>query len=247
MTFTPPIETFDVNFDSLTPRKIEKPDKTPWLFGGLDLAKRVHTSAFESVELTDEGILEEFGFRVWEHASGGKVAKDLQVVNNKHPHQMIGFDRSGVGDYAIELFDTSILPMTPIVTTQKMKIDIVNSIGILRDKGLLKFKKNSPVPHQLASQQEKRNKETNSVSYPHGSVANDSLWALGYAIIPALQYLIHSGEPYIIHQGDSLYHSKTKPDIDNQLAKMMGQDSFGENIHGTVDKMNFLRNYKKRI
>jgi len=246
MTLTNQVETFDVNFENIKTRKIETPDDTPWLFGGLDLAKRIHTSAFESFQLTKEGKLEEFGFQVWDHTRYGIVAEGVQTIHHKHPHQLIGFDRSGVGDAAIELFDTSILPMTPIVTTQKMKIDIVNCIGILRDKKILKFKKNSPVPIQLEGQQEKRNNETNSVSYPHGSVPNDSLWAAGYAIIPALQYLIHSGEPYAIRRGvDSLYYPKQKMNIDNDLAKMMGQDSFSENITGSADKMNFLRKYKK--
>lgn len=247
MTLTNEVETFDVNFEAIKPRKIETPDDTPWLFGGLDLAKRVHSSAFESFQLTDEGILEEYGFESWEHTRYGIVAEKVQVIHEKHPHQLIGFDRSGVGDAAIELFDTSILPMTPIVTTQKMKIDIVNCIEILRDKKILKFKKNSPVPRQLEGQQEKRNKETNTVSYPHGSVPNDSLWAAGYAIIPALQYLIHSGEPFVIRTGDSLHYPKQKMDIDNELARMMNQDTFGENFRGSADKMRFLRNYKRKF
>ena len=36
-------------------------------------------------------------------------------------------------------------------------------------------------------------------------------------------------------------------DIDNELAKMMNQDTFGENFRGSADKMRFLRNYKKQV
>ena len=175
-------------------------DKPPLYFGGMDFAKRVHTSALEIFQLEDstklnDSILIERGFKIWDHVNYKQISLDTHKIYQKFTMYQIGFDRSGVGDAAIELFDTTALPMTPILTTNKFKVDMVNSIETLRQSGRIKFGKDSPVPNQLDGQLEHKDPRTGTLSYPHGSVPNDSLMATGYAVNVAIPFMVHADDP----------------------------------------------------
>jgi len=69
------------------------------------------------------------------------VAKDTHDIYKKYPMYEIGFDHSGVGQGAIELFDNITLPMIPIETTNRFKVDMFNSAQILLETGQLKLAK----------------------------------------------------------------------------------------------------------
>lgn len=208
------------------------------LFGGMDFAKRVHSSALEILQNKGDK-LEEVAYKVWEHTQYKQISIDTHRYYKTYPMTQIGFDRSGVGDAAIELFDTVTLPMIPIITTNKQKVDMVNSIQILLDAGQLKLAPNSPVKAQLEGQEQKINKQTNTVSYPHGSVPNDSLLALGYAVYVAIPFLISADIPMIIRKGsDNLNYMKY--DVDAALDKLMGVNP-NNKYRGTANKLKFYR------
>lgn len=207
-----------------------KNTNSPLYFGGIDFAKRVHTSALEIFELIDDtklndSILIERGHKVWNYVNYRQISIDTHTIYKKFSMYQIGFDRSGVGDAAIELFDITTLPMTPILTTNKFKIDMVNSIETLRQSGRIKFGKNSPVPAQLDGQLEHKNPSTGTLSYPHGSVPNDSLMAAGYAVNVAVPFMTHADNPIIYRQGnDNLYYSP-KEDIQMMMDNLLERKS----------------------
>lgn len=211
-----------------TPKYLE--GKSPLYFGGMDFAKRVHTSTLEIFELNDDtklndSILIERGHKIWDHVNYRQISLDTHKIYKKFSMYQIGFDRSGVGDAAIELFDTITLPMIPILTTNKFKIDMVNSIETLRQSGRIKFGKNSPVPTQLDGQLEHKNPSTGTISYPHGSIPNDSLMATGYAVHVAIPFMVHADDPIIYRQGSDNLHYSPKEDIQIMMDSLLGRGS----------------------
>ena len=72
---------------------IPKPDNQGdkrLLFGGMDFAKRVHTSALEIFELEDstklnDSILVEKGFKVWEHVNYKQISIDTHKIYPQFP------------------------------------------------------------------------------------------------------------------------------------------------------------------
>lgn len=198
------------------------------LFGGVDLAKRIDHSAFESIKLQD-GILKEKYYMEWPHTNYAIVATDLKKIHAKLPQELIGFDRSGVGDAASELFDKSFIPLTPIVTTMNTKIDIIHIVRTLFQKGYLQVDRESPtenrdtddLPTQIEEQEEIISKAGNTLyQHPQGK-HDDRFWALGYACYVAIPFLINVA-PVSIKQGvDDLQYMEER-DIDAEIDQMMG-------------------------
>jgi len=217
----------DYALTSPLPKSEPPPPEEPLRFGGLDLAKRVHTSALEILKITKEDNLVEEGYKIWPHVKFGQVSKDVHIINAKMPMTHIGFDRSGVGDAAIEVFDTVTLPMTPILTTNTRKIDMFNSIETLMETGQLKLSKKSPLKEQYENQQRKIDPQTGSVKYPHGSTPNDSLMALGYAVYVALPFMVNVDVPMIIKRGSDQLNHYTEYNVDDYLSKLLGYESAG--------------------
>lgn len=229
------------------PKATPKEDK-PLYFGGMDFAKRVHTSALEIFELVDgdklnDSVLIERAFRVWEHVNYKQISIDTHRIYPKFPMYQIGFDRSGVGDAAIELFDTTALPMVPLITTNKFKVDMVNSIETLRQSGRIKWGKNSPVPEQLDGQLEHKNPSTGTLSYPHGSVPNDSLMATGYAVAVAVPFMVHADEPIIIRKGGDNLNYYARDDMQKMINKLLGKDTNQKYISGYTRYKQTYNNY----
>lgn len=217
-----------------------KPKEEPLYFGGMDLAKVVHSSAIDILELKDD-ILYERAWNIWPHVNYMQVSKDTHTIFKKYPCFEIGFDHSGVGQAAIELFDTITLPMVPIETTNKFKVDAFNSAQILLDSGKLKLAKNSPVIEQYEGQQMIINPKTGSIQYPHGSVPNDLLMAQLYAISRAIPYMVNSDLPLII-TSDTNMSSKN---LNYKLDELMGISNQKERRSYGVEKYRYKRQFEK--
>lgn len=200
----------------------------PLRFGGLDLAKRIDHSAMIMLKW-DGGILKQEGHLIWPHVNYSKVAEDVKQINRKKPCEMIGFDRSGVGDAASELFDKSEIPLNPIVTTMNTKIDIIHIIRGLFDKRILQVDKMSELPRQI-SEQEEQVTDAGNLKYSHPPDSHDDLfWALGYACYTAIPWIINM-PPVNIKQGhDGLKHYERN--VDEEINRLMGDtdslQSFG--------------------
>lgn len=208
----------------------KKPPKVHYdlLFGGTDLAKRIDHSAFESLHL-DKGVLREKYFMEWPHTNYAIVARDLKKIHTKLPHELIGFDRSGVGDAAIELFDRSFIPLTPIVTTMNMKIDIIHIVRTLFQKGYLLVDRESEtsnkgtddLPTQIEEQEEIVSKAGNMLYQHPPKKHDDRFWALGYACYVALPFLMNKA-PIAIKQGVDQMYNMGPRDVDAEINAIMG-------------------------
>jgi len=226
------------------PKPEPKKEEDPFLFGGLDLAKRVDSSAFSMLNLKGD-TLHEYKAKIWDHVNYAKVSLDVHEFHKKWPMSQIGFDRSGVGDAAIELFDTVTIPMVPVLTTNTRKIDMINSVETLMQTGQLKLSKKSPLKEQYENQQRKIDPQTGNIKYPHGSTPNDLFLALCYCVYVALPYMISADIPMIIKRGsDQLNHYKDY-NVDDYLAKALGYPSasgFGDvTIHQSTAQRLFRK------
>lgn len=219
----------------------EKEDEEPLYFGGLDFGKVVHSSAIDIIELKNDVIIEK-AWNIWPHVKYTQVSKDTHIIFKKYPMFEIGFDHSGVGQAAIELFDEITLPMIPIETTNKFKVDMYNSVQILLDSGQLKLARNSPIIEQYEGQQMVINAKTGSIQYPHGSVANDLLMAQLYAISRALRYLIHSNLPSIITSNTNKMTSK---DLNLGLDELMGVSHQRERMQYSANRYRYKNNFER--
>ena len=197
-------------------------DKT-MRFGGLDLAKRTDHSALEILKIKDDILIEE-GYLLWGHVNYGQVAKDLHKIHKAKPMNIIGFDRTGVGDAAIELFDIITLPMVPIIMTNNRKIECVNAVQTMFQTGQLKIGSKSPVREQLEMQQVKKSSAGNLI-YEHPSGTHDDLfWALAYAVFVSVPFIAAGDHPPIIKRGSEGFVQQNY-DIDSFLSKMLGTES----------------------
>jgi len=227
------------------PRKpdLEKPIDKTMRFGGLDLAKRTDHSALEILKIKDDTLIEE-GFLVWDHVNYGQVAKDLHKIHKQKGMNIIGFDRTGVGDAAIELFDVITLPMEPIVMTNNRKIECVNAVQTMFQTGQLKISSKSPVREQLEMQQVKKSTAGNLI-YEHPSGTHDDLfWALAYAAYVAVPFIAGDMHPAIIKRGqDGLVQNKY--DVDSFLNKMLGGENHSMSDYD-VNRRNRARMFEPR-
>ncbi len=197
-------------------------DKT-MRFGGLDLAKRTDHSALEILKIKNGKLIEE-GYLLWGHVNYGQVARDMHKIHKKKPMNIIGFDRTGVGDAAIELFDVITLPMEPIIMTNNRKIECVNAVQTMFQTGQLKIGSKSPVREQLEMQQVKKSTAGNLI-YEHPSGTHDDLfWALAYAVFVSVPFIAAGDHPPIIKRGsDQLVQNNY--DVDAFLNKMLGTEN----------------------
>lgn len=192
-------------------------------FAGLDLAKRVDHSALAilrmkySKELGHNYLYQE-AHQMWPHINYKIVAADCWKIFNKYPWEMLGFDRSGVGDAAQELFDVQALNMQEIITTMERKKDIIKII-----KGLFEMKKlvvdsESEIKQQILEQETIISNAGNEL-YQHPPRRHDDLfWALGYACYVALPYVIGMPAPIIRR----IAPENRERDIDAEIDSMMG-------------------------
>ena len=231
------IKTGDIE-NPITP---EKKKEEPFYIGGMDLAKVLHSSALDILELKNDTLIET-AWKIWPHVSYATVAKETHDAYKKYPMYEIGFDHSGVGQAAIELFDNITLPMIPIETTNKFKVDMFNSAQILLETGQLKLAKNSPISSQWSGQSVVINEKTGSIQYPHGSVSNDLVMALLYAISRAIPFLINSNVPLIITSDTNNISNKN---LNQGLDELMGISSQKERRHYSANKYRYKRQFEK--
>lgn len=191
----------------------------PIFFGGLDLAKRIDSTYLEVLRL-EKGILYDHAGKQWPHVKYGYIAQDVQKLQLKLNMEQIGIDRSGVGDGAIELFDTSALPLVPIVMTIQRKLDIIHIMRILLNIGRLKVERGSDLEKEITEQQEEITNAGNpTYKHPTGK-HDDRFWALGYACLVALPYMVNM-PPAVIKVGfekDVFDES----DMTNMITHLMG-------------------------
>ena len=218
-------------------------DKT-MRFGGLDLAKRTDHSALEILKIKDDTLIEE-GFLLWGHVNYGQVAKDLHKIHKQKPMNIIGFDRTGVGDAAIELFDVITLPLEPIVMTNNRKIECVNAVQTMFQTGQLKISSKSPVREQIEMQQVKKSAAGNLI-YEHPSGTHDDLfWALAYAAYVAVPFIAGGDHPIVIRRGsDKLVQHNY--DTDELLNKLLGTESHSMSEYDT-NRMSRRRLFEPKI
>jgi len=198
--------------------------QAPIRIGGMDLAKRVDHSAFIILKLED-GILKQEAHYIWPHVKYGQVAGDVLKFQNQLPMEKIGFDRNSVGDFAVELFDKTALPMEGIVTTMKSKLDMINVLKILFHQGLLKIDKHSELVTQI-SEQEQIITDAGNTTFKHIPGRHDDLfWALCYACYVALEYVVNMIDPIIRYTPSD----KVENTMDDLISSVIGEDatSFG--------------------
>lgn len=189
--------------------------QAPIRIGGMDLAKRVDHSAFIILKL-DEGILKQEAHYIWPHVKYGVVAGDVLKFQNKFPMEKIGFDRNSVGDFAVELFDKTALPMEGIKTTMQSKLDMINVLKILFHQGLLQIDKKSELVTQI-SEQEQIITDAGNTTYKHIPGRHDDLfWALCYACYVSLEYVVNMVDPIIRYTPDRS-GEKTVEDVINSV------------------------------
>lgn len=214
---TTPVTIQGFNPNKPIPKHIES---HPMRFGGIDLAKRSDHSAIIILKY-DNGILKQEGHYEWPHVNYAVVAKDTAIIHSKMPMELIGFDRSGVGDAASELFDKSMLPLTPIVSTMNRKIDMIRIVRALFNKGILKVDQNTKLPEQIQEQEEYISKAGNSL-YNHPTGRHDDMfWALAFACFVAVPFILNQTPPSIKQGYDDMYHFKER-DIDAEIEQLMG-------------------------
>lgn len=180
----------------------ENPDPYVMRVGGMDLAKRHDHSAFIVLRL--ERVKDELYFWIeaqmeWPHVNYKTIANDCLKIYRNFPMDKIGFDRSGVGDAASELFDKTTLPMEEVVSTMQRKMDIISIIkGLLENK---KLKLDPQTARKIMDQmlaQERIISDAGNELYKHPANAHDDLfWALGYACYVGLPYIVGYAEPVI--------------------------------------------------
>lgn len=186
----------------------------------MDLAKRVDHSAFIILKL-DNGVLKQEAHYIWPHVKYGKVASDVLKFQNNLPMEKIGFDRNSVGDFAIELFDKTALPMEGIKTTMQSKLDMINVLKILFHQGLLKIDKNTELVTQI-SEQEQIITDAGHTTFKHIPGRHDDLfWALCYACYVSLEYVVNMIEPIIRYTPDP----KGEKTVDDVIDAVMGGES----------------------
>lgn len=192
----------------------------PIRIGGMDLAKRVDHSAFIILKL-DDGILKQEAHYIWPHVKYGKVAGDVLKFQNKLPMEKIGFDRNSVGDFAVELFDKTALPMEGIKTTMQSKLDMINVLKILFHQGLLKIDKDSELVTQI-SEQEQIITDAGNTTYKHIPGRHDDLfWALCYACYVALEYVVNMVDPIIRYTPTP----NAEQTVDDVISSVMGGEA----------------------
>lgn len=210
----------EIALQPTTQQEIE--DIKPIFFGGIDLAKRVDSSCITILEL-DHGILKQRAIYKWPHVKYGIVARDTEKFHSKIPMELLGIDRQGVGDAAIEMFGAYSLPLVPISTTGNTKIDIIHIIRILFNIGKLKIARGSELEKELVEQQETVTKAGN-LKYSHPSGRHDDMfWSLGYACYVALPYMVNM-PPAIIKTGfrKQVFDSN---DFEKMINDLMGSDA----------------------
>lgn len=200
--------------------EFQKRVQSPIRIGGLDLAKRVDHSAFIILKL-DDGILKQEGHLIWPHVKYGQVASDILKIQQKMPMDKIGFDRNSVGDFAVELFDKTALPMEGIKTTMQSKLDMINVLKMLFHQGLLKVDGKTELITQISEQEQIITDAGNTV-YKHIPGRHDDLfWALCYSCYVAMEFVVNMVEP-IVRYTPNPPSEKTVDDI---ISTVMGDDA----------------------
>lgn len=204
------VEEFGLKKGQIQPRLIagEKPqekEQAPYIIrvGGMDLAKRVDHSAFIVLRL--EKLKDgDFYFWIeaqmeWPHVNYKTIAAEALEIMALYPMDKIGFDRSGVGDAASELFDKVTLPLEPIVTSQPNKLDMISILTGLITSHKIKF--NPETARKIMDQamgEQKVISDAGNILYRHPpNQHNDLFWALCYACFVGLPYVVGFAQPTI--------------------------------------------------
>lgn len=229
---TKPFQTKPVLIKGHRPDEPVEEEEYIFRFGGMDLAKRNDHSAFECLRLyreakTGDFYLQEEAFMEWPHVNYKRVADDMLRIHGRFPMEQLGFDRSGVGDAASELFDKSTLPMVEIVSTMERKKDIVKIVKGLMEQTTtngrpkLVIDKFTDLKQQLMEQETIISKAGNELYEHPPNRHDDRFWALGYACYVAIPYVIGYPEPIIRRVGVD----PEVRDIDAEIDALMGFDS----------------------
>lgn len=158
------------------------------LFGGLDVAIRVDNTSFCSLELREDGVLEQYGLLFFPHIHPKKIGETLAEVNKEDPHIGIGFDRLGTGEL-VNLFPPSIVKlMHPIISSVPGKQDMIGLLRSLLDAKKIVIHDDDLVKEIL--EQEKYISDAGNALYRHPSgFHDDRFWSLAYAAQEATSFL----------------------------------------------------------
>lgn len=210
-------------------------------FGGLDLAKRVDHSALQILQIKEgTDCLEDYAYQIWPHVNYNTVAKNMLKIQQAHPMNLVGYDRTGVGDAVIELFDAITIPFTPIMMSRTKKIQAIYAVQMMLQTGQLKLDKKSPIREQIETQQLTKTPAGN-ITYNHPSGTHDDLfWGLAYAVLASIEY-ITQGHEWIIKQGYKSNHNMSSED---RAMNDKGFNDIFSSGNNTMSDSNVKYNYK---
>lgn len=156
-------------------------------FGGCDVAQRIDNTCLAMVQRNSNGILEEVGLRVWPHTKFGLIAQDIGKIQAVERMTAIGYDHTGIGTVAEQLFPSNI-PKYPIISSAPMKNAIINFMNAMFSKNFLII--HSPeLKKELLAQQKEVSLAGNILYHHQPGRHDDRLWAFGYACATAyMQY-----------------------------------------------------------
>jgi hypothetical protein len=162
-------------------------------FGGLDLAKRTDNTALTILTLKN-GILHHTGRKIWEAGQTDykTVAQDVDDIQHIENMNLIGVDRTGVGDAVMELFSPYLQKtMRPIITSAPTKIEIIDLIaGLFHTDRLRLDPTHSTELVKEILEQERKMSEAGNILYRHPQgTHDDEFWSLGYAVYVAAPYV----------------------------------------------------------
>lgn len=189
------------------------------MFGGLDLAERVDSSAFFSLQWNGSK-LKQHGTAVWPHMKYPIIVDHVGKMDEKFNFDVIGFDETGVGIAVGEMFSQE-LPMEPLVMTVRTKLDCIRIVQWLIDEGVLVLEKGDAVIRE-AQDQEKIITDAGTTTYKHPKGRHDDrFWSLAICCYVAVPYIIGVAPASIMSTPDE----EIPIDVDRSIKESMMQYS----------------------
>ncbi len=144
-------------------------------------------AAFVLLEYVD-GVLKQKGQKTWDKINYKRQAMDLYKINQKYRMTKLCYDRSGVGDGAVEFYPKQ-LRLEEVVSTAQKKQEIINLVHSLFQNGKLSIT-DKKLHNQLLDQVRYISNAGNTL-YRHPTGRHDDIfWALGYACYAARDHFL---------------------------------------------------------
>lgn len=190
-------------------------EKREIIIGGIDFAKRVDSSAFWGGKIED-GVFKEIAYMRWPHVSYGHIANDVEKIQDRFTMELLGYDRSGVGDAVVELFSKEI-PIEPVVSTQQTKLECIRIIRFLFDNNKLIVSDKSGIKREMLEQEQIISDAGNEL-YKHPPGKHDDLfWACAYACYVSVPYIVGIPPVAIEVTPDEYYEQDIDSIIENSM------------------------------